>query len=254
MLIVHEPYVPIRNLRSAVMGSWQRLQLTILLLLADRRFASIEPWAAKFSRIRPTCHLPSGCNLPDARSERESVRRELGLEDSFVVATLSTGHPSHLTLYVEATLARFAAKGVDAAFLQLGAGAADVAVPARMRVERFGFQPAERLGALVAAADLFLAPFADGASTRRTSFMAGLCEEVAVLGTRGSLTDPMLLGCGLELVDVGHSADVFADQAVELAVDTGRRTRAARAGRLLFESEFTWEAIANRLLDAIGSA
>jgi glycosyltransferase involved in cell wall biosynthesis len=231
---------------------WQRTQLTTLLLLADQRFASIELWATKFSRIRPTAHLPSGSNLPDARGERESVRRELGLEGSFVVATLSTGHPSHLTSYVEKALARLAAEDVDATFLQLGAGATSVEVPGRMRVERLGFQPPERLGALVAAADLFLAPFVDGVSTRRTSFMAGLCEEVAVLGTHGPLTDLMLMDRGLDLVDVDR-IDVFVDRAVELASDAGRRIRAARAGRMLFEAEFTWDAIANRVLHAIGA-
>jgi glycosyltransferase involved in cell wall biosynthesis len=122
-----------------------------------------------------------------------------------------------------------------------------------MRVERFGFQPTQRLGALVAAADLLLTPFVDGVSTRRGSFLAGLCEEVAVLGTRGPLTDPMLMDRGLELVDIGR-IEIFADHAVELATDSDRRARAACAGRMLFEAEFTWETIAQRVLDAIGAA
>jgi glycosyltransferase involved in cell wall biosynthesis len=229
------------------------VQLGALLLLADRRFASIEPWAQKFSRIRPTAHLPSGSTLPNQRPERQSVRRELGLEGAFVVATLSTGHPSHMTNYVEGALARLDEKGLSTVFLRLGAGAASVTVPRRIRCEHFGFLPAERLAALLAASDLVLTPFVDGVSTRRTSFMAGLCQEVAVLGTRGVLTDPMLIDRGLELVDVGR-ADAFADHAVELAIDSGRRARAASAGRMLFDAEFTWDAIANRLLDAIGEA
>jgi hypothetical protein len=252
-LVVHEPYIPVRDLRSLMMGAWQRAQLGSLLLLADRRFASIEAWARKFSRVRPTSHLPSGSNLPDARKHRASVRRELALENALVVATLSGGHPSHLTGYVEAALTRLYREGIRTVFLQLGAGAADVAVPAGIRCERFGFQPADRLGALLAAADLLLTPFVDGVSTRRSSFMAGLCEEVAVVATHGPLTDPMLIDRGLELVRVGRP-DLFAERAGELAVDGDRRAHAARAGRELFEAEFTWDAIAMRLVEGLVSA
>jgi glycosyltransferase involved in cell wall biosynthesis len=253
VLVVHEPYVPIRDPQSLVMSAWQRAQLGLILLLADRRFASIEIWAQQLSRIRPTAHLPSGSNVPDVRAERAAVRRELGLEDAFVIATLSTGHPSHLISYVEAVLAQLAREVVDSVFLQLGAGAADVALPASVRTERPGLLPAERLGALVGAADLLLTPFVDGVSTRRGSFMAGLCEEVAVLGTRGPLTDPMLLSRGLELIDV-RRPDLYAERASELAVDDESRTRAARAGRALFEAEFTWDAIAARLIDGVAFA
>ena len=197
-LLVHEPYVPIHDSRSLVMGVWQRAQLGSLLLLADRRFASIQAWATTLSRVRATAHLPSGSNVPDARARRAETRATHDLAEMFVIATLSTGHPSHLTSYVEAALRRLAANGVPTVFLQLGSGAPDVSVPQGIRVVRPGALPAREAGALVAAADLFLTPFVEGVSTRRTSFMAGLCQEVAVLGTRGELTDPMLLNAGLD--------------------------------------------------------
>ena len=250
VLVVHEPYVPIHDTKSLLMGAWQRFQLASLLLLADRRFASIERWVALLSRLRPTRHLPSGSNLPDARGERSAMRSELALGNALVVATLSTGHPSHLTTYVEVSLARLADEGIEVVFLQLGAGSAKVAVPGGLRVIRPGPLPAERLGAVLAAADLMLTPFVDGVSTRRGSFIAGLCEAVAVVGTQGDLTDPMLLGRGLELVAVGDTA-CFAERVVAVAFDGGRRAAAASVGRTLFEAELTWDAIANRLLGGL---
>jgi glycosyltransferase involved in cell wall biosynthesis len=249
-LLVHEPYVPIRDARSAVMGAWQRAQLGLLMLIADIRFASIEAWASRLSRIRPTSHLPSGSNVPDARVQRSAVRTELGVGDGFVVATLSTGHPSHLVSYVKATLARLAECAVDTTLLLLGAGASHVAVPSGIRVERPGYVPNERLGALIAAADLFLAPFVDGVSTRRGSMMAALCQGVSILGTDGELTDGMLRSGGLELVEIGSPAR-FADQAVALATDPERRAASAAAGRTLFEAQFTWPVIAGKLLEAL---
>ena len=248
LLAMHELYLPISDPRSLVMGAWQRAQLGALFLLADRRFASIEPWATRLSRLRPTSHLPSGSNLPDARAERAAVRAELGIEELFAVATLSTGHPSHLTTYVEAVLSGLRANEVPTAFLQLGAGAADVELPPGIRVERPGMLPAARLAALLASADLLLTPFVDGVSTRRSSFMAGLCQEVAVLGTHGALTDAMLVGRGLELIEVGRQ-ELYAERAVSLAADHPARRRAGRSGRELFEREFTWDGIAKRVLE-----
>jgi glycosyltransferase involved in cell wall biosynthesis len=201
-------------------------------------------------RLRPTGHLPSGSNLPDERGGRTAVRSELALGDAVAVATLSTGHPSHLTDYVEAALRKLDAKGREVVFVQLGAGSADIAVPGGVRVIRPGALPVERLGALLAACDVMLTPFVDGVSTRRGSFVAGLCEAVAVVGTTGELTDPMLIDRGLELVPVG-SASRFADRVVAVATDADRRADAAAAGRSLFEAQLTWDGIAARLLRGV---
>jgi glycosyltransferase involved in cell wall biosynthesis len=120
-----------------------------------------------------------------------------------------------------------------------------------MPVIRPGRVSAERLAALVASADLLLTPFADGVSTRRTSFMAGLQQEVAVVGTSGALTDSVLTSAGLELVEVGD-AYAFAARVALLAGDDDHRARAAATGRALFESHFTADAIAARFLRGIG--
>ena len=245
-LIIHEPYVPIIGVKSLFMGVWQRFQLIALILLADHRFASIERWAARFDRIRPTSHLPSGSNVPDMRVERDPAREALGASDAFVVAILSTGHESHLRAYVEAAVAALANREPsEVVFLRLGAGAPDVHAPEGVRVVAPGRLPLAELGRLVAAADLLLVPFSDGVSTRRGSLMAGFCEGVCILGTLGDNTDQILSLGGLELVAVGHS-NAFAQRAVDLAHDTKRRSEGATKGRELFEAAFTWDVIARK--------
>jgi glycosyltransferase involved in cell wall biosynthesis len=253
-LLVHETYVGICDWKSLLMGAWQRIQLWTLLVLADYAFASIETWAAKLSRIRRTSHLPSGSTLPDGRAARDEIRAELGISDHLVVATLSTGHPSHLTSYVASALRRIAAAGTPTTFLQLGATASAVdGIPAGMPVIRPGRLPPERLAASLAAADVLLTPFEDGVSTRRTSFIAGLQQGVAVVGTTGALTDSLLESANLELVDVGNP-NAFAERAALLAVDHARRGHAAAAGRALFEREFTWEVLASRFLQGVSKS
>jgi glycosyltransferase involved in cell wall biosynthesis len=251
-LIIHEPYVPITSPKSLLMGVWQRAQLLVLLLLADHRFASIERWASRFNRIRPTSHLPSGSNLPDARPERDRTRDDLDVRDALVVATLSTGHPSHLRAYVEAALERLVEHvSREVVFLLLGAGALAPQTHHSVRTVTPGALESAQLGAHLAAADLLLVPLVDGVSTRRSSLMAGLCEEVCIVGTSGFLTDPSLLSTELELVEVGDPL-AFATRAVELALDGKRRRDAAERGRALFEARFAWDVIAAMFEEAVG--
>ena len=247
-ILVHEPYIPIEGWKSLLMGGWQRFQLVVLLAVTDIRFASIEVWASSLSRIRTTHHLPSGSNVPDQRGRRTEARAQLGVGERLVLATLDTGHPSHLTSLVESTLGAVVLRGLEATYLHLGAGAASLVTPDGVPVITPGRVDDEQLGAFVAAADIFLIPLIDGVSTRRTSFMAAICEGVAVVATIGSLTDPMLRRQNIAMADVGDPRR-FADLVVELAQNAELRRGFASAGRALFESQFTWESIAQRLLD-----
>ena len=47
--------------------------------------------------------------------------------------------------------------------------------------------------------------------------------------------------------------NAFATRVVAVARSTDQRARAATCGRRLFETEFTWEAIARRLLAVVCS-
>lgn len=258
-LTIHEPYVPIEDWRSTLMGGWQRLQLGTLRSLADAVFASIEPWARRFAALlphRPARHLPVGSNFPDGRAARPDSRRRLGAEErTLVLACLGRDHPGWLADHVAAAANRVARSGAPTVLLSLGAdaptpGGLDPAV----RVERPGLLAAADFAALLAAADLFLAPTVDGVSTRRGSTMAALQHGVPVLATAGPLTDPILrAGGSLGLTAVGDR-EAYARAAAALAADPERRRSAGRAGRELYAREFDWPAIGGRLLDGLAAA
>jgi glycosyltransferase involved in cell wall biosynthesis len=257
-LMVHEPYVPMRNLRWTVMGAWQRLQLWLLWLSADVVLASIEPWAERLGRWRPrrpVHHLPVGSNLPDRRACREQTRRRLGIAPGEVVlATLGSGSPAWLGERVLAAAAAVAAAGCPASALLLGADAPDVdGLADVVPVRRPGWLSDEDLAATLAAADVFLAPLADGVSTRRTTLMAALQHAVPVVATRGPLTDSELVAAGdaLRLVPVTR-AELFAQATLALAEDPAARLRVGRAGRSLYDRAFSWERTAAQLLRVLG--
>jgi glycosyltransferase involved in cell wall biosynthesis len=254
-VMVHEPYLPISDWRSLVMGGWQRLQLRRLLAHADCVGLSTESFRSylpKRHRARAT-HLPVGSPLPDARGRRSELRDMIGAhENRLVVAMYGSAHPSRLPEHCSEAIARLVADGRDPLVLNLGADAPELtSLAPAVRVLRPGPLPAAELGAWLAAADLALLPFIDGASTRRTTLIAALQQGVCVLSTDGRLTDRELAGAPAPVLTPVRDAAAFADAAAALAADATRRARSVAAGRRLYDERFGWPVIAGRLVASL---
>lgn len=259
-VMVHEPYVPMSSIRWALLGVWQRLQLAAIRACADITFASIDAWEATLRASLPrgrVRHLPVGSNFPDCRERRESVRRELGVGDgAVVVSALGRDHPSWLSGHAVAAANAVAAAGGEVVLVVLGATAPNLeGLDPAVRLERPGLLSPEDLAGRLAASDLFLAPLIDGVSTRRGSVMAGLQHGLAVVGTEGPLTDPVLAGAAaaIRLVPVGSPAK-FAAAAAELARAREEREAMGRTARQLYEKRFDWPVVAGSLLDSLAAA
>ena len=106
------------------------------------------------------------------------------------------------------------------------------------------------------ALDLHLAPFIDGVSTRRGSFLAGLQQGVATVGTDGELTDRMLRDAAPAAFRLAPVADeaAFVAHARALHADAAARAATAAAGRAFFDAHFAWPAMTRRFLDALAAA
>ena len=256
-LMVHEPYVPMADWKWMLMGAWQRAQLEAARFSADIVFASIEVWAWMLQDkrpFRPAVHLPVASNLPDRRSARAAMREHLKVaDDDIVLASLSTGPAGRLFDYVVHSVNVLTTESRKTVVLNLGAGATDASDLAdSVSVHQPGRLPDDELASWLSAADIFLAPFVDGVSTRRTSVMAALQHQVPVVGTMGRLTDTALRQAtdALRLVPVGRP-DLFAEAVVALARSPADAQRLGHAGRALYESRFDWPVISRRLLDEL---
>jgi glycosyltransferase involved in cell wall biosynthesis len=256
-VMVHEPYVPMTSFRWALLGSWQRLQLAAVRACCDVTFTSIGAWREMLGRSLPrgpVHHLPVGSNFPDRRQSRWAVRRELGVaEGELVVSVMGRDHPSWMGSYVIAAANAIAAAGAPVCLLGIGATAPPLpGLDPKIRFERPGMLKAGDVAGRLAASDLFLAPLIDGISTRRGSVMAGLQHGLPVVGTSGPLTDQVLADAGeaLVLTPVGQLQE-FAAAAARLAQETQARQRMGVAARRLYESEFDWPVIADRLLSVL---
>lgn len=257
-VIVHEPYVPMTDARSVLMGAWQRAQLRGVALSADVMLCSTEAWVSLLDGWRPrrrVTHLPVPSNLPDMRGCREEARRAIGAgDDDLVLATFGTDHPSHLQDPVERALEAVAPGRSGRVFLtELGARTPRSIGGAAVTVRSPGRQAAGELARELSAADIFLAPFIDGVSTRRGTMMAALQHGLPIVGTRGSRIDSALAGTdgALRLVPVGRP-DLFAGAVAELAQQPSERLRMARAARSLYERWFDWPVLTAHLTLELG--
>ena len=255
-LTVHELYFPITSWRSAMIGVWQRVQFFAVLVLADIVFTSITEWASDLANrrpARPVYHLPVGSNLPDMRHTREAERERLGAdEETVVLAAFGANHPSRLMEHVSRAAAMVASGGSRTLLVNLGSDVPPLDAGPAVEVLTPGQLSAEQIARHLAAADIYLAPFIDGVSTRRTTVMAALQHGLPVIGTDGHLTDAVLRRAtnALTLTPVAD-VDAFARAATALARDDAARSRHGAVARSLYEHEFDWPVISARLVAAL---
>ena len=252
-LMVHEMYYPISDWRSALMGGWQRVQFFAIRVLCDVVFTSVSPWAKALESHRPrrsVHHLPVGSNLPDMRHARAAERERLGIsEDAIVLAAFGTGHPSRLLDYVAHAADSVASEGHETILLNLGFNTPQVSVSPAVRVVTPGHLEEAAISRHLAAVDVYLAPFTDGVSTRRTTLMAALQHGLPIVGTDGHNTDEILRTStnAMRLTRVGDR-EAFSRRVLELADDAAARIELGERARHLYEEEFDWAVVTDRLL------
>jgi glycosyltransferase involved in cell wall biosynthesis len=257
MLMVHEAYVPMRDLRWRVMGTWQRLQIRALLALAHDVCAStglLEEELARGWPSRRVEHLPVGSNLPDGRSARDDSRQAWGCAGRLVVATFTGGHETHLHEWVlRSAVAIAQAVPRPVILLVLGRnGLTATELPGVERTIAPGYLDEGALAGALAAVDVFLAPFLEGATTRRTTLMAAMQHALAIVTTASSITEPELCEGGALTFAAVNDPAAFTAQAIRLASDEQLRERHAMAARALYERRFAWPVLAARLRRACG--
>lgn len=259
VIMVHEPYVPREGVRGWLMGSWQRAQLRVALKLSHTRLASTEQFARELSRFwprLPVTTLPVGSSLPDERRERDAERARRQIGDHIVIATLSSGHESHLRGFVIGAVTAIAERVEGPiALLMLGSGNSTSpelrALPHVSYFDAPGYLDASSLAKALATADVFLAPYMDGASGRRTGLIAALQHGIAIVTTIGPGSDELLCATDALLRSATRSSSEFAALAVEVVTNQSEWNRLRTDARELYDRLFAWPAICGRLLDQL---
>ncbi len=256
-VMVHEPFVPLITPQFAIMSTWQRWQLWRLGQSADIVFFSIDPWAKRFRDWfpgKPLVHLPVGSNIPVVPISREEARARLGLPyDALVLGLFGTASAARLLDWVrDAALSLRQSHSLH--LLYVGPDTEKVrAVMGDAELIADGPASPEEVSKRFAAMDIYLVPYSDGISTRRTTLMTALQHGIATVGTSGPLTDTLLeqkSGQAFLLADVS-TPKAFTAAVRSLAENAEQRQQLGQEARQFYNREFTWETTVARLLTAL---
>src|SRR5262245_3329851 len=218
-LMVHEPYLEFRGpMRHKIRAVVHRL-MTILLLGAARRvWMSIPAWERllrpySMGREITMQGLPVPASLPPTPLDEHALRRKYARDDQSLVGHFGTFGPAISSLLAERLPAVM--DGDEApALLLIGAGSHAFTKALlehhpgwSSRVNATGYLAPTELAAHIAACDVFLQPYPDGISSRRTSAVTCLTQGRAVVTTSGHLTEALWSQTGAAiLVDVSDPA------------------------------------------------
>jgi glycosyltransferase involved in cell wall biosynthesis len=118
------------------------------------------------------------------------------------------------------------------------------------RVHASGYVEPSALGALIAACDVFVQPYPDGITSRRTSAMACLSHAKPVVTTSGHLTEGLWAETGaVQLVDVTDAA-AFSSAVARLLSDEHARAELGRRGHQAYAERFS----VRRVIEALRAA
>jgi hypothetical protein len=245
-LMVHEPYLEFRGpLRHRVMAGVHRLMTMVLLAASRHVWMSIPAWEERLrpyalGRRVPMDWLPvPGCVTSGETNAARALRRSYAAGDQCLIGHFGSYGDAVSTL-LDARASAILARDRRAVLLLIGVGSdrfrrsfVDHHPEWDARVHATSYVSTEALGNHIAACDLFVQPYPDGISSRRTSAMACLSHGKPVVTTRGHLTESLWHGHdAVALVDV-HDTDGFVTAVQRLIDDEhGRKRLGANALRL----------------------
>jgi glycosyltransferase involved in cell wall biosynthesis len=253
LLTVHEPFVDLDTVKHVVVGVVQRVMLLLLVTASEKVAVTTTRWTAMLSRLplglgSRVFHLPVGSSLACvglSDGEREQLRTELGYDREDVVVAMmqpaGAGKLADLAMTVWREVGR---KHPTLKLLIIGTSHAPVEPSPRIR--DVGYVPAERASKLLQCADIFLMPFIDGVSSRRSSLMAAMAHGLPVVTTSGPLTDPVFASSPIVMRDPADTAGLVT-ALDELVTSPALRCRRSRDVRAFYLQHFDWPVLARCL-------
>lgn len=218
-------------------------------------------------RVENLAKIPIGSNICGrtlSTEERTERRRQRGYgEDDLVIGYFGFLNRSKGGLTLVETLHQLVSEGQNAHLLMIGerVGASDPTNYAYLqevegliakrglqaRVRWTGRQPDAAVSADLAACDVLLMPYADGASLRRGTLMAGLANGCAIVTTTPQAPLPELVD-GWDWLTVPPADPEAAARAVQRLAQEPALVSTLRANARQRSLAFTWESIADRHL------
>jgi glycosyltransferase involved in cell wall biosynthesis len=261
-LMVHEPFLSFGE------GSWRmdavavvhRFLTMVLLRAASRVWVSIPSWERLWrpytlGRKVPFQWLPIPSNIAVAEDPAgvRALRRRYAPEGELIIGNFGMYGPT-----VERTwgpiLSALEARSFPGRLLLIGTGSEECrnmiarkAPSLSSRVCATGPLAAAELSCHLSACDLFVQPYPDGVSSRRTSFMAGLSHGKPIVTTSGPATEPLWAESGAVALVPRGAPGAFVESFERLCADEQERLRMGNAARKLYQERFDLRHVIARL-------
>jgi Glycosyl transferases group 1 len=263
-LMVHEPFLEFRRgpLRHAVMACVHRLMTMVLLGAARKVWMSIPAWEP---RLRPYAlgrtlqmqWLPvPGCVADESSASAAAIRLNYAADGQPLLGHFGS-YGAAVTALLDERLPPLMDGARKPSLLLLGSGSqrfCHVLLEQHpswsRRVHAAGYLSPAELSAHIAACDVFVQPYPDGITSRRTSTMACLSRARPVVTTTGHLTEPLWAETGaVALADV-DDCDSFTSAVMELLGRDDARLALGLRGQRVYVDRFS----VTRLVDALRAA
>lgn len=250
----HETHVPAWPAKFLIMLAWQYPVFARLAAGADFTFVSTNRWKKQVCRWRPaaTCvHVPVGSNLPCCELTKAEARSMLDLPDSPLLGIFGNAHPSRLVDWISHGAKQIAREKTDAVLLYAGKDGSAISQACNSCGIPFldhGLLPDDQVSLRLRCMDVLLSPFVDGISTRRSSVIAALQHDLAVLSTSTPESDELMLAHPLvHCSPMKDGVSAFGKLASEWG--SGRRNRQDLPQ--FSSSRFAWSAIASEIVEQL---
>jgi glycosyltransferase involved in cell wall biosynthesis len=259
----HEPYFYFgwRRPRRNVLAAVHRLMAGLLLRAGRVAYVSTPAWEPLLRRYAPRglpiCWVPVSAGIePVADSARVAAcRARLAGDNGALILGHFSSFPPDVRAPLRAVLRASLGRLPHARAVCIGNGSHEfvnsaTAEPWAGRVSATGSLGAIDVSCAIQACDLFVQPYPDGATARRTTLLTLLAHGAAVVTTSGALTESLWAAAGdLFVTAPAGNHHALATAVVSLAGDPVRRASMGRLARQVYERDFSGAASLRALLE-----
>jgi glycosyltransferase involved in cell wall biosynthesis len=258
VLSAHELHYPVGvSPDRLILGTSQLAQFTWMASRADSIWVTLEKHELRWKRRMPWKRwewYPVGSNI---ELREDSLSSPLVSPDDRALLLFGTSHPTRLMGHAFSALERCLSPDRGVKLVIVGQSASQVAEELKTHhathlassVRSLGFIPPEQVSAWLSRAELVLAPFLDGISTRRGSVMAAFERGKPVLTTLSYSSDPSI--DWRSFCAIGTDASDFGRACAELLQNPAERKRLGDAALAFHRAHFDWKVICARTLASL---
>lgn len=253
VLMVHEPCLSFweGSWRQNIVAAVHRLMIIMLMQAAGQVWVSIPGWERVLRPYRLGRRvafkwqpIPSNIPVADDPAATREVRQRYAAGNSVLVGHFGT-YSRPIVSLLEPVLMSMSENSSSPVVLLMGRGSGEFRkrlIAGRPglaeKIHETGELVAEAASSHLAACDILIQPYPDGASSRRGSLLAGLCHGKAIVTTIGRLTEPFWESSGAVALAEAGNTEAFLEAFRRLRTDASRRRRMGEEARKLYKERF----------------